>query len=280
MSTCDQTIMPVPIRVPLVAKPPAIDGTLSDEAWQQAVTIEGFRPFLGGDYQNRIDEIPTQVKLCWTPDAFFIAFICQDDEIYLNPPDPGAGKVSLHQGDVCEVFLDPLARSTLWFELQVNALSQSFACFTAMVNGVELQPDGQVTWPCLKRSQILMHDDFELAGLEKAVTRHDDHWIVEIKIPAVNIARYHGWDTLKPMMIRANFVRYNWEPYDGPPPPGGPPRRLTGMLWQPGNCIRKSPIFRQAVQCVIEDATDNVSMGWRPEAHGVGHAAANCNTIV
>ncbi len=219
--------MEMSLAVPRTTQAPIVDGDLGDAAWQIAPQVARLKPFLDVDNQARIDETPTEVRLCWTPNALFVAFTCHDTEIY-DRPSVDERKASLHRGDVCEVFLDPLGQTNLWIELQVNAQAQAYAQLTALFNGVEIGEHGQVTWPCLKRSALTLVHDFELDGLQKAVRRQGDRWTVEIAIPAASLMRYWGETDLRPMRMRANFVRYDWDAVADEDQ-----RKLVGMLWRP-----------------------------------------------
>jgi hypothetical protein len=63
------------------------------------------------------------VRLLWDQKFLYVRFICQDNEIY----SPFTGRDRPHyQGDVVEVFLDPVGDSRQYVELQVSPRNQVF----------------------------------------------------------------------------------------------------------------------------------------------------------
>lgn len=236
-STAPRPPAPPELDVPRAAAAPVLDGRLDDACWPGAALIPGLRPFLGDDAQARIDRLPTEIRLTWSPEALYVAFSCRDDEVYASPRAAGL-KASLHQGDVAELFLDPLGAGRFWIELQVNPLGETFDQVFCQVTAPEYWASGRLSDESLRRGLLHFSQEFALRDLRHAVTRSATGWTVELAIPAAELGRYRGWTELRPMSLRANLVRYDWEA-----DPGTGKRRLLGMLWSPtaGGCPHISP---------------------------------------
>ncbi len=66
-----------PVKLPLFAKPPAIDGKLDDDVWKSAVVLKDFYQIQPGD--NLIPENRTEVMLGYDARFIYIGFHCFDD---------------------------------------------------------------------------------------------------------------------------------------------------------------------------------------------------------
>src|SRR5713226_7643421 len=66
-----------PVRLPLFAKPPVIDGKLDDEVWKHAVVLKDFIQVQPGD--NIAPSKPTEVMLGYDAKFLYIAFHCYDE---------------------------------------------------------------------------------------------------------------------------------------------------------------------------------------------------------
>lgn len=199
------------LSVPHTAAFPTIDGELNDSVWKNAGVIKGLKPCLEGKYQAKIDKVPTEVKVSWTEDFLFIAFKCIDNDIvstFTKHDD------LLYKEDVCEVFLDPKGDGRQYMEFQVSpnniVLDNMFVLsaepkytknlrfvpgFTDCWNFMEWNLDG------LKTATAPLMKDGKKIG-----------WTTEIAVPAKILAKRYGKNNLFPMTMRANFMRYDWQP--------------------------------------------------------------------
>lgn len=106
------------LKVPRATAPPAIDGDLSDPAWQTAQRVEGFL-ILGGDGADAPAQ--TSVALLSDDEALYLAFTC------LEPNIAGLRRAAVADGDgvwaddCVEVFLDTEHDQTGYVHLGVSA---------------------------------------------------------------------------------------------------------------------------------------------------------------
>src|SRR6185369_3620524 len=66
-----------PIKMPLFAKSPVIDGKLDDEVWESAVVLKDFYQVQPGD--NLIPQYRTEVRLGYDSRFIYVAFHCFDE---------------------------------------------------------------------------------------------------------------------------------------------------------------------------------------------------------
>jgi hypothetical protein len=100
-----------------------VDGNLDDEAWQWATTVEDFYVYRPKD---ATDPGNTKVRMIWSEKHLYIAFECEDDDIWSYSEQ---NDETLWYGDVVEVFLKPSPASNVYYEFVVapnGALYDSF----------------------------------------------------------------------------------------------------------------------------------------------------------
>ncbi len=169
------------------AEPIKIDGKLGDPAWQHADKITLF-------YLHNSDRPAPQrtvARMLWDDNYIYVAFQCQDDEIYspfTKNKDP------LWQADVVEVFFGPSSLETLppvqyEFEFSPNGLMYDSLIRTLEGNGIM---DG-AKW----RSHAKV-----AATIDRTSDGHDRSWTVEAAIPLSDFAEF-----LKmPVVVRTDDV--------------------------------------------------------------------------
>lgn len=215
----------------VVVPPPVIDGVLDDAAWAHAAVIRGLGPSLGGVRdQERIDRIPTTVRVLWDTNALYLAFECLDDHIDVDPDAKHDSDLYLH--DVCEVFLDPVGDGRQYMEIQVSPNGQTLDMVYLLTAPPEYTAAGRLTPSCAAR-ELWRFREWEAVGLRAASGRIRRNgtvagWTVELAIPAAPIMRRRGLSTFEPGEIRANFARYDWQP-----DPATGRRDLLPMYWSP-----------------------------------------------
>lgn len=132
-----------------------IDGKLDEEAWERSARV---------NFVSNVDGEPTQyrtdLRLLRAPENLYFSFTCHD---------PNAGELSTGQGetDSVEVFLDPQhdADSYYWWWIDMAGRTLDWR----FPGGGEPKDE-----------------DWE-SGAEVATSVHDDHWIVEVRIPRANM---------------------------------------------------------------------------------------------
>jgi hypothetical protein len=220
---------PPRLAVPHAAAAPVIDGALTDPAWTQAAVIASLRPALGGD-PAEVAQTPTVVRVLWREEFLFVAFECRDDDIFVT------GKMlrdnDLYKEDVVEVFLDGGGDGRQWIEIQVSPLGEVLDLMFVLAGDPEHNDALRLTDELVSR-HLFSFREWNLAGLTRAVGRMEEGgrgvgWTVEMAIPAAAVICRHGREPLQPMVLRANFLRY-----DHRPKPDGEGRNLIPMNWAP-----------------------------------------------
>lgn len=238
-ATAELDGLPVLI-VPHADIPPVVDGVLDDPVWQHAAIIKGLKPSLGGRYQDRIDKIPTTVRVAWDTNNLYVAFECVDSDVYTT------GKLKhdddLYQEDVCEVFIDGKGDGRQYVEIQVSPLGATLDMMYLLTATPEYTAGKRFT-PQFAQTDRWCFREWEMQGLQAAskLVMRDGRvvgWTTEIAIPAESIMKRRGKKAYEPCELRANFMRYDW-----PLNPKTGKRALLHMNWSPvlGGCPHISP---------------------------------------
>jgi hypothetical protein len=94
-------------------EPIKIDGLINEPAWDRAAKITDFKLFS----PVNVEKLPqTTAKLLWDKDYLYVAFECEDDDIWSfsdKNDDP------LYSGDVVELFVKPSRNSLQYYEFVV-----------------------------------------------------------------------------------------------------------------------------------------------------------------
>lgn len=218
------------LRVPHAVVAPLIDGRLDDPAWQQAGVIKGLAPCRGGTYQDRIDRIPTTVRVTWDTNCLYVAFECYDEAIDVDAESRHDSDIYRH--DACEVFLDGMGDGRQYVEIQASPLGQTLDLMHVLTTEPRYTSSGRLT-PAVSTRDWWSFREWDMAGLRVAtatITRGETviGWSTEMAIPAAPVVRRQGRTTYGPGELRANFMRYDWQPK-----PGTGKRELIHMNWAP-----------------------------------------------
>jgi glucose/arabinose dehydrogenase len=151
-------------------EPIAIDGTLDEAAWKDAVEVGEFSlPWLGTDARPAAKA--TRAKLLWDREYLYVAADMDDADLYADITDHDG---QIWDNDVFEVFVKPAVDKPAYYEFQVNALNTQFDCFIP------------------RRGHVGRFKKLHEFGIESAVrlrgtlddwTDTDEGWSVEMKIP-------------------------------------------------------------------------------------------------
>jgi cellulose/xylan binding protein with CBM9 domain/transferase family hexapeptide repeat protein len=167
---------PTPIyRCRRVRTPVEVDGALDEAAWMAAEAASAFGLADG----SGAPRFPTEARLCWDETHLYVAFSCQDSDIwgtYTQRDEP------LFDEEVVEIFLCPTGNLQHYFEFEVSPRNTVF--------------DAKVFSPEGDRRMMLVDREWNAPGLKTAVRvagtlgRRDDHdigWIVEMAIPFADL---------------------------------------------------------------------------------------------
>jgi Carbohydrate family 9 binding domain-like len=157
-------------RAAHAAGPIAVDGRLDERAWAGAQRVELVDTLTGNPPRYR-----TEVRLLWDEAALYVAFVCEDDEVWVRPgrrdDDP------IYEDEVVEIFLDPSGAGHGYAEVEVSPANVRFdARFAAPRADLE----GARRWSSGVRTA---------AQVDGAVTVGDEPpapargWTVEIALP-------------------------------------------------------------------------------------------------
>jgi len=198
------TPSPVPhLTVPEATTLPLVNASPQDPAWASAAVIPSLDRALNASAVN-VPAPATRVSVLWSPRYLYIRFIC-DGAVYA--PFPGTDP-QLYNGDVAEIFLDPVGDSHQWYEIEISPNGGLLEKNSLMANAVEFDRDQVLTSKALRG---LWEDHaFTVKGLLSAAKITDIGWIADLAIPAAAILRRIGGHDLAPAALRCNFIRYQW----------------------------------------------------------------------
>jgi hypothetical protein len=227
----DNSAPPPRIEIPQTQTPPRLDASVDDPAWKSAALIPSLAVSLHHDAQ-KIDPVPTQVRLLWDANWFYIRFTCTGSEVY-SPFTHHGDK--LYQGDVVEVFIDPKGDAHHWLEVEVSPNNVTMEVQTMLT----AEPKSDANKLLVKEIQsrdFWPNLDYTLPGMRTAATVQRDNdkdkvigWTVDIALPARTLMRRLGADHFSPGELRANFMRYEY-PASAKE---GAKRSLIAMNWAP-----------------------------------------------
>jgi hypothetical protein len=182
------------------AKPPLIDGDISDQAWETAPWTDQFIDIEGDE--KPLPAYGTRARMLWDDSFLYIAAELQEPHVWANLTK--RDQIIYHDNDF-EVFLDPDNNTHHYFEIEVNALNTILDLF--------------IPKPYRDGGAVLM--SWDAAGLRSKVkvngtlnnsSDKDQSWTVEMAVPfkAVSMGNHekvpaHG------DLWRINFSRVQWE---------------------------------------------------------------------
>lgn len=215
---------------------PALTANPNDAAWNFPPQITALTlPFAAATPD---EPLPTSVALAWDENCLYVRFVCRGP----TPYSPfGNERDALHyQGDVVEVFLDPVGDGQQYFEIQLSAANGILDQNTTLTAAARTDREGRLL-PHIIERDYWPNRGYELKGLRTAtdVRRAGDdyQWTADLAIPAEALKRT-GQTRFAPMTLRMSLLRYHWT---GPREDAG--RRLIAMNWSPTHwgCPHQSP---------------------------------------
>lgn len=218
------------LRIPHTAVAPVVDGNLDEPAWARAAVISGLRESRGGHEQDRIDRLPTTIRVLWDENYLYVGFACTGTDLFMS------GQLKhdddLYKENTCEVFLDGKGDGRQIVEVQANAAGVNLDMLHLFTGEPEYTPDLRMTQEFCDRERWKLRE-WEMEGLRTAgaVVRRDGvvtGWRIEMAIPAAAVVKRCGLDHFAPMELRANFIRYDW-----PRDPVTGKREMLHMNWAP-----------------------------------------------
>jgi len=233
------------ITVPRFDKPPAIDGKLDDDVWNQAAVLKDFLQTNPGD--NIAPSKPTEVMLGYDARTFYLAFHCYDE------PDKVRATVAkrdeIFGEDNVRVFLDTFNDQRRAYLLGFNPLGVQGDGIVTEGSGTDFSVD------------IVMESKGILTG---------DGWTVEVAIPFKSLRYEAGKGKLWGFHAWRNIDRFNdeidsWMPIS---------RDISSLLSQEGHLTGLEGISTERTLEIIPSLTLSET-GKRASALSVAQLAAN-----
>lgn len=178
-----------------------IDGRLEELDWKKATWTDLFVDIEGDKKPKPLQE--TRAKLLWDDSCLYVAAVLEEKDIwaYQSVKD----QIVFYENDF-EVFIDPDDDSDNYFELEINAINNTFDLFLPKAYRKGGKPDHGYNMDGL-RSAI------SIKGTLNNPTDRDSSWTVEMAIP-YSALRYGKVITPVPRAgstWRLNFSRVNWQ---------------------------------------------------------------------
>jgi len=178
-----------------------IDGKLDESSWKKTAWTDLFVDIVGNKKPVPLQK--TRVKMLWDETHLYIGAVMDEEHIwaYQNKKD----QIVFLENDF-EVFIDPDGDKENYYELEINAINNSFDLFL----------------PKTYRNGGIAQHKWDIKDLNSAVsiegtlnnsTDTDKRWTLEIAIPLAsltheNIAAVFPKDQ---SLWRINFSRVNWQ---------------------------------------------------------------------
>ncbi|MFQ3578131.1 MAG: carbohydrate-binding family 9-like protein [Verrucomicrobiia bacterium] len=201
---------PLPrLKVPYTKVVPAMNAEPGEAVWQKAAVIP--RLTLSKDGPEGVKPLPTEVRLLWTEDHLFVRFQSVTKAILV--PHGAARDADHHQGDVVEIFLDPVGDGRQVCEIQVNPRGGILDVLWLATADPKSDEAGVLTEEFHQRDWWIFRH-WNIVGLR--VANHLAHqkeggiaWTCDIAIPGEALFRRLGRRTFENQELRANFLRYD-----------------------------------------------------------------------
>lgn len=231
LGSSPDALPPIPeIAAPHASTTPLMTAAADDPAWSAGTEIDHL-PLSVGRYRKGEAAVPTRVLLLWDADWLYVRFICRDDDLYA--PHGSTRDAHHHEGDVVEVFLDPVGDARQWYEIQLSPAGGVLDQVTLMTDEPKSGPKGILDGP--SHREMWAFPAYDMSDLRTAAAETGRGWIADIAIPAEAICRRMPGRQLEPMSMRANFIRYErqrhedgsstWLPMNWSPVVKGNPHR-------------------------------------------------------
>lgn len=179
----------------------SIDGRLQERAWKKAPWTESFVDIEGDKKPLPLQE--TRVKMLWDDQYLYIAAQIEEEHIWAYQDQKD--QIVYLENDF-EVFIDPDGDTENYYELEVNAINNTFDLF--LPKTYRKGGRAQLKWD-IKGLKTAVNVD----GTVNNANDRDKRWIVEMAIPFQALST----EDVKPVLPvngsewRINFSRVNWQ---------------------------------------------------------------------
>ncbi|WAC09885.1 carbohydrate-binding family 9-like protein [Dyadobacter pollutisoli] len=178
-----------------------IDGKLNEGPWKKAEWTSSFVDIEGDKKPRPLQE--TKVKMLWDKEYLYIATVIEEEHIwaYQDKKD----QIVYLENDF-EVFIDPDGDTDNYYELEINAINNTFDLF--LPKSYRRGGRAQLKWNIKNLKSAVTIDGTLNNGKDK-----DKRWTLEIAIPFESLST----DQVKAIIPennsewRINFSRVNWQ---------------------------------------------------------------------
>lgn len=176
------------------------DGSLQESDWQKAPWTTDFVDIEGAAKPRPTWQ--TRVKMLWNDSTLFIAATLQEPQLWAT--QTRHDDIIFKDNDF-EVFINPGNNTHQYFEIEFNALNQTFDLF--LPKPYRNQGDALVSWyPEGLRSGV------QLIGTLNQPQDIDQGWTVEMAIPLKSLRMGYPWQVpAEGILWRINFSRVEWD---------------------------------------------------------------------
>lgn len=225
-AACERTEEPAAPEYRITAAPAdeamTVDGLLNEAAWQSAQTVTLVENRSGMAVSD--SAVQTQVKTCYTPATLYIAFICNDPDIWSTFTQRDE---HLWEQEVVEVFLDSDREANTYVEIEVSPANVLFDSYIVDPFNIDVAATKQYDLAAIQTA----------VAVEGTLNQRDDRdqrWTVEIAIPVGEVQQDAAGVIPGQTEWRINFYRVNADS-------GG---KSTGYAWSPtGARFHKPEVF-------------------------------------
>lgn len=181
--------------------PLAVDGTLSDPAWERAPWTEHFADIEGD--RRPAPRFKTRAKMLWDDDYFYVGATLQEPHVWGTLTKKNS---IIFQDNDFEVFIDPDGDNHNYYEFEINALGTIWELCLP-------KPYKDGGEPILGTDLDGLKSAVHVAGTLSDPTDEDEGWSVEIAFPWSGLAQYNPGKAAPPQpgdQWRVNFSRVEW----------------------------------------------------------------------
>ena len=178
-----------------------IDGKLNESVWKKAAWAAGFEDIEGPKKPLPLQE--TKVKMLWDESYLYIAAVIEEEHIwaYQNKKD----QIVYLENDF-EVFIDPDSDTENYYELEVNAINNTFDLF--LPKTYKKGGRANIRWDIKDLKSAV-----SIEGSANNAADKDKRWTLEMAIPFASLSTEQV-DAIIPAdgsTWRINFSRVNWQ---------------------------------------------------------------------
>ncbi len=163
-------VFAIPVPIPVT-----VDGVLNETVWEKAQTIQLVENKTGNTVRD--SSVLTFVKICYDPAGLYIAFICNDPDIWGNF---SRRDEHLWTEEVVEVFLDTDAEPNTYFEFEVSPKNVLFDSYIVDPVNIDFEATAKCDLPTIQTAVAV-------DGSLNNRTDRDRRWTVEMAIPFADI---------------------------------------------------------------------------------------------